>query len=268
MLGPQNLGQMHTGNPNQPLQAAPSYDFTARHLGDLMAPTAGRGTYIFFQWDKVLVAQPGGAPPIEQERLKRITQIIGDTSSISMEYITEDMAKRLHPREYQAFTETGDIPISGTSLKELPGVTVSIMQRLQITGIMSIEDLAECPDHLVSQISREAVTVKKLALEWLSRKRENAGMIERAERDAAMENYKNQLEAEQRTLRESNAALMAEVAAMRNMLAAGGQVPVGAQAVGAQIGDTNANAPSIMDMPSGMDDGSGVIEDNDILGDN
>jgi hypothetical protein len=92
---------------------------------------------------------------------------------------------------------------------------------MQLAGIMSIEDLSTCPDHLVGQVSREAASVKKLAIEWLGRKDSSTDIINIAEQKAAMEAYARTTEAQMKALQDSNQSLMAEVEAMRRMMGNG-----------------------------------------------
>lgn len=127
-----------------------------------------------------------GKPQIEfVEHVELVN--VGDSTCV-IQCVARENHKRMYAREYQAFKE--GVPqqqIDGTPLSELPGIVESVIQRLNLSNVYSIEQLVDCPEHLLDQLGRDIKAWREVASNWLERARGNAEEGALAARIAAME---------------------------------------------------------------------------------
>lgn len=154
-------------------------DMTHRHFPNaLQGVTAtGEGMHISFSWEKVVIEN--NADPLLngtiEKRLFVIKSPKGDRATVSKRPIKPKDAAEAYPQEWAAFSMYGDVPVTGTPLADLPGITQSQISWLAIFNIRSVEDLIEIgPDMASKEMGLEGSKVYKLALAWDQRRR-NAG---------------------------------------------------------------------------------------------
>lgn len=232
---------------------------------------SGRGTYVSFQWHQVRITSVDPAKNGQTERrLALVRQPIGDTATISTRYITEDQAKKVFPAEWEYFTRNGDMPLNGTAIGELPGVSNSQVQIMLLSGLRSIEDIASVPEEVTNAIGFEGRVVRKLAEEWLRRKNDGAGVINYAERQASTEAAVKSANDRAARAEQTAANLQAQIDAMQRMM--GGQA-AGAAAMGVGMGATGGDlmpvmpgggsyqeGPDIDSMPNPLAEGPGDMD--------
>jgi hypothetical protein len=196
---------------------------------------------------------------------------IGDRLTTSTRYITDEEAKRMFPAEYKAFKENQDtMPLQGTPLHELPGVTMSQIGIMFIHGLRSVEDIASMPRDTINGMGLEAVSIYELATRWLARKAESKGMIQGAKQDAFDQAKMRAMEHELARMREENSRLQGQVdLAMRIAPQQGGQ---DAQQATVQMVD-RTDMPDMSDDEDPLFSGSGGmvqglsdLNDDDPLG--
>jgi len=239
---------------------------THKDLGAAFSHVQGKGIYISFQWDMVRLdtADMEKNGKIER-RLKIMRQPVGDPNTASASYISKESAAEHYPAEWEYFTKHGDMPLSGTALSELPGISMSQIQILQINGLRSIEDLLGVGEDVINRIGIEGLYVRKVAEEWQAKAAEGAPIMDYAEKSAAFE---ASLAAEKRrgdTAQAQVDQLLARIQAMESMLPGAQNLsPTPPQVM---MGMPARNeGPDIDDTPNPLADGSGDI-DSDPLAD-
>lgn len=233
---------------------------THANLGAGFTSVQGRGIYISFQWDMVRLStvdpQKNGS---RERRLRLIKQPIGDPSTTASSYITPESAQKLYPAEWEYFTKHGDMPESGTPLSELPGISVSQIQLMQISGLRSIEDLLSVGPEKISTIGYEARYVRSVAEEWQKRKNENAPMTDYAEAKAAQSAAVAAEKARADRAEAANAQLTARLEALEQLMNAGVGLGHGAND---PVPPTAKNeGPNIDETPNPLAEGDGVLDD-------
>jgi len=231
------------------------------NLGKEFSSVHGGGVYITFQWDMVKLKYVDPEKNGKTQRRLRLTkQPIGDPSTAATSYITEDEARQNFPAEWEYFTKHGDMPETGTPLSELPGISVSQMQIMQIAGLRSIEDVLGVGEEIINRVGHEGRMVRSVAEAWKKNADEHSDMINFAEAkansEAAIAAAKQRAERAEASSREMAARLEALMAAGN-----GGQAIAGGmeQPIGRDEG------PSIDDTPNPLADGPAEINDDDPL---
>jgi len=233
-------------------------------LGKEFADVTGRGLYVSLQWDTVRLENSDPEKNGQREkRLRVMKQPIGDPSTCSSTYMTPDQVKERFPAEWEYFVRTGDMPSNGTALSELPGISVSQMQQVQLSGLRSIEDVASAPMETINRIGHEGRYVQTLAVEWVRRAKSEAKLIDYAEHKAALVASNDAADA--RAVRAENAsrALQARLEALEAVLRSGGGNMPTAQDGGDKLAGYDAG-PALDTTPNPLADGDGTMGD-DIL---
>ena len=241
---------------------------TAVDLGAAFGPvSAAAGIYITFQWRQItLQSSDPTKNGKRQRRLTLIKQPVGDPSTQSVTYITEEMAKQLYPAEWEFFNKHGEMPISGTPLSELPGISVSQIQILMISGLRSVEDLLSINEEAVNRIGHEARFVRLVAEEWKKKADENSALTDFAEVKAAqasaLQAEKHRAERAEASLQEALARLSALeklVGGSPQMAASGMPVGPGADPVAFDSG------PAVEETYNALAEGTGEMDDDPLM---
>ncbi|MCA0204297.1 MAG: hypothetical protein LCH92_08145 [Proteobacteria bacterium] len=238
-------------------------DATAKDLSSHLGFVASRGeggvsAHFFYQ----RVPQSRGKSAFRTQLCVAMTPI-GDRYTISTKYIDEKEARERFPAQYDAFTRSADLPSTGTPLTELPGITMSQVGQLLISGIRSVEDLCSLSADQAQNIGREIAVAHKLATGWAGRRDAASDKISEAEREARRDQEARELRATIARLEAQNAALAAKNDALSSM---GGRAapaaPAAAEAEGEDLPD-----PSTMPGIGEESDFSSVQGNNDLLSD-
>lgn len=240
---------------------------THADLGSNFGQISGRGVHIWFEWDQVrydtVDAEQNGK---RERRLKVFRQPIGDPNTCATSYITEARAAELYPAEFEYFTKHGDMPTIGTPISELPGISMSQIQIMQLSGLRSIEDILSVPDEVINRIGHEGRYVRSVASEWSARAKAGAEMISVAEAKtslgAALASEKERADRAQA----QNMQLQARLDLLEKMFQQGGSglAPI------MPTFDTMQNrndGPGVDQTPNPLADGSGEMEDFDPMQD-
>jgi hypothetical protein len=209
--------------------------------GDLRSVSSRGGLNVQFFWMRVQTKSRNARTNGRMEtRLCVALQPKGDSKTIATRFITEPQAQREFPIEWAQFKEYQETPTAGTPLHELPGISQSQIALLALHGLRSVEDLAEVPEDVVSQIGYDATQARKIATHWLSRREVNLPLISAAEVQA-------RADIESKTLRDQIAALEHQIA----VLSAAQQVQAGATAGAASTGviEVANEAPTAREVP-------------------
>lgn len=193
---------------------AMSFDATSMDLPtDLMPIKAQRGVRVRFTYMRVPITAIDGQTITRYDtRLAVVKRPLGDISTVSATFISEEQAMRHYPVEFAAFKQNEDVPTDGTPLHELPGISQSQVSLFNSYGLSSIEDVAGLESSQASRMGPEAGAAQRLAKKWLDRKTEQAPMIDTAALEAQ---YSAQAAAD----KEAMAAMRAELDAMRTAMA-------------------------------------------------
>lgn len=234
---------------------------THADLGTGFAAVQGRGIYITFQWDMVKLDTID--PEKNGKRIRRLRlmkQPIGDPNTSSSSYITEDKAQELYPAEWEYFTKHGDMPVSGTALSELPGISNSQIQIMQLCGLRSIEDVLSVGEEVIGRIGHEGRFVRSVAEEWKKRSTDGADVIDYAEMKAASDAALTAQKSRADRAEAANTQLTARLEALEQMMNAGGgggtqaMQPVGPTVAHDEGPDIDSTHNPLADGDGGMDD--------------
>lgn len=242
-----------------------------KDLGQGFSNVQGQGIYISFQWDMIRLKTANQELNGKRvRRLRLMRQPIGDPNTASATYITAELAQERYPAEWEYFTKHGDMPVTGTPLSELPGISVSQIQIMQLSGLRSIEDVISVGQEVVDRIGHEGRFVRSIAEEWKKRADEGAELTDFAElkaaNDAALAAANSR--AERSEVLASN--LQARLEALEGMMNAGGGQP--AAMLGGPVPPQSIymggrdEGPDIDNTPNPLAEGSGNMDD-DPLGD-
>lgn len=254
------------------MQVPTLQDMTHRHLPNTMSGvTATGGMHISFTWEMVRI-ENSTDPMLNgtvEKRLFVIKSPKGDRATVSKRPITPKNAAELYPNEWAQFDTYGDVPVYGTPLSDLPGVTQSQIAYLRIFNIRSVEDLIEIGADVASkEMGLEGTKVYKLAVAWDQRRREAGDLPQladlqakvelaekaRAERDAAKDERIRQLEAQLTAFQQMQQQPAAVTHA--NAQASAPAVMAAAMATVAASEDDEHGYPSIDEMPDPFSAGS------------
>ena len=173
------------------MRAPTLQDMTHRHLPNAMAGvTATGGMHIAFAWEMIRI--DNSADPLLNGTLEKRLFVIkspkGDRSTVSKRPIKPEDAAKLYPAEWAQFSTYGDVPVHGTALSELPGMTQSQISYLGIFNIRSVEDLLDIgPDIAAKEMGLEGTRAFKLAEAWDQRRRGAGDLPELAALQAKVE---------------------------------------------------------------------------------
>lgn len=244
-------------------------DATHRDLGLAMAAvTATGGIMARFFYTRVRLKTHNAEKNGQWEtRLCVAKQPKADRSTVATQFISADDAKRYFPREYEHFTKNEEMPSNGTPLSELPGITMSQLGILTISGLRSIEDLADITADQAREIGFDAIRAHKLAQQWLARAEGEKETINLADLEAR---YQQELAANRQTaeaLRKRLEEQEIQIAALRSMHGGSGSgQPAQAQSQKAVVMDHDDGLPdSFEGMPNPMAEGPDVVELSDPL---
>jgi len=256
-----NPSQMQ-GMPQSPNIASQA---THKDLGSAFSSVSGKGVYISFQWDMVTLKTVDPERNGKRERrLRLMRQPIGDPSTSSSSYITEAQAAEIYPAEWEYFSKYSDMPTSGTQLSELPGISASQIQIMNLNGLRSIEDILAVQPEIIDRIGFEGRYVHSLAAEWQKKTEDSADMIDFAKQSA--QTAAALAAAEERAARSEaqTAELLQRIAAMESVM--GGNKGEG---MIAKNGDLNPISPPnydsgvpIDEIPNPLDTGTGMEADD------
>lgn len=210
------------------MRAPTLQDMTHRHLPNAMAGvTAMGGMHISFAWEMVQI-ENSADPSLNGTREKRLFVIKspkGDRATVSKVRITPDLAAQMYPDEWAKFSLYGDVPVTGTPLAELPGITQSQISYLSMFNIRSVEDLIEIGPDAAARIGLEGTRAHKTAMLWDQKRRDAGDLPEVAALTAKME-----VAEKARAKRdEQQAAYIKELEAKLAALQSVGQQPPAAQ---------------------------------------
>lgn len=234
---------------------------THADLGAGFSSVQGKGIYVTFQWDMIRI--DSSDPEQNGKRVKRlrlIKQPIGDPSTAASSYITPEEAANQFPEQWEYFTKYGDMPVSGTALSELPGISVSQIQLMQLSGLRSIEDVLSVGDEVIAKIGIDGRHVSNVAKEWDAKRKENAEAIDYAEAKASFDSALQTEREHTKRLEAENGALAARLEVLEKMLNAGGGG--GAPADMSPVSPSGYDeGPDIDDTPNPLADGDGRMDD-------
>jgi hypothetical protein len=92
--------------------------------------------------------------------LEHISKIVAGSRDRVVRLATPE-DKREFPEEYKSFKERLKVPVSGTPLRELPGIAESFAKEMEFFHVRTIEELAQLDDNLISRMGpgvREKIT--------------------------------------------------------------------------------------------------------------
>jgi hypothetical protein len=237
---------------------------THSDLGSSFGSVSGRGIYISFQWDMITLntSDPERAGKRER-RLRLMKQPVGDPSSCSSSYITEQQAKEKFPAEWEYFSKYSEMPTTGTPLSELPGVSQSQIQIMNLSGLRSIEDVLGVSEEVINRVGHEGRFVLNVAKEWKKRATEHGDMIDFAEQTAA---FDQRLKAETQARMNAEAQnneLMARLKALEGLLSQNGNIPTPVQpGAGNDPVAVQGDDPALEDTNNPLADGDGTMDDD------
>lgn len=206
-------------------------DKSSGDLGSGFGNIRGKGLRLEFKWVniKLTSSDPTKNGKVER-RLVLVQYPLQDGSTGAANYITPEIAREQFPVEWDYFTKNGDMPINGTALGELPGISMSQVGILLVSGLRSVEDLVSLSDERASAIGIEAREAKKVAVAWMHKAKENAELIDYAARESASQAA---LEAERQKSAKAESmlqAMQARIDAMERMMSNGAQSNTSMQA--------------------------------------
>lgn len=107
-----------------------------------------------------------------------------------------DRDRARFPRHYAAFKQRVELPMEGTPLKEWPVISRSLAEELAFSGVKTVEQLANVPDHSISAIMG-GKGFKAKAQAWLDRAQAEVSLnqmeAELAKRDKLIEEMQAKL---------------------------------------------------------------------------
>lgn len=203
---------------------------TSANLGKGFEATAAyKGVYISFRWAEIRLTSTDPEKNGRRERrLIVVRQPIGDPSTQSSTYMKPEKAQELYPAEWEYFTKHGDMPMSGTPLSELPGISNSQIQIMQLSGLRSIEDVLSVADEIINRIGHDGRYVRSVAEEWRRKADDNSDLMNFAEIKASQDAALNAANARADRFQQVNTQLEARLAALEQLLngrTAGANVP-------------------------------------------
>lgn len=233
-------------------------------LGQGFNQVQGRGVYISFQWDEIRLStidiEKNGK---RMRRLRLMKQPIGDPNTSASSYITEKQAAEMYPAEWEYFNKHGDMPETGTAISELPGISNSHVQIMQLSGLRSIEDILSVSEEVINSIGYEGRFVHNVALEWDKRRKDASDITDYAEvatsiraAEAAQRNRADHLQAE-------NQQLTVRLEALERMMNSGNG---GGNNMGSMQPTlptvSRDEGPDIDSTPNPLADGDGTLDDD------
>lgn len=235
---------------------------TGMNLGKGFEATAAyKGVYISFRWAEVRLQSSDPEKNGRRERrLVVVRQPIGDPSTQSTTHMKPEKAKELYPAEWEYFTKNGEMPMSGTPLSELPGISVSQIQIMQLSGLRSVEDVLSVAEEIINRIGHDGRYVRSVAEEWQRKASENADLTDFAEIKAAQTAALNAANARAERFQRANADLEARLAALEKLL--GGNVKGGPQIPDMQAVTTYDPGPDIDSTRNPLAEGTGEMSDD------
>lgn len=239
-------------------------DASQNDLGQHFGGVQGKGIYITFHWVKVKLQSVDPAKNGKFERrLRIIKQPVGDPNSASASYIKPEAAQKQYPLEWDYFTKHGDMPLTGTALSELPGISMSQIQMMQLAGLRSIEDILSVRDEVINSIGYEGRVVLNVAREWQARKDENAEAIDYAETKAAQDAALQAANSRADAADAQNRELLARIEAMEKLMSGSGaaQMAIGHQQEQPMGMGRRDEGADIDDTPNPLADGNGDLDD-------
>lgn len=140
--------------------------------------------------------------PIYHDREFVRLQVVGDKTNIP-DRIATDADKARFPREYALFKAGDSEQVTGTPLREWPGVTKGQILELAHFGIKTVEQLAEVSDGNVAQMG-PIRALREKARDWVAAAKKQAPTTE--------------LRAELKDRDKTIAGMKAEIAELRELL--------------------------------------------------
>ena len=201
-----------------------------------------------------------------ETRLCVAKQPKSDRDTVATSEISVEDAKRYFPREYDHFVRNEDAPTTGTPISELPGITMSQIGLLTLSGLRSIEDVAELDHDQAREIGFDAIRAHKQAKLWLERSEAEGSSIALADVQAR---YEQEIDARKKT----ETALQDRLKEMEIKLSALSSMPQDRSARQADVGQMNAGRPAMVesdetfadDIEDPLTSGSGSVELDDPL---
>lgn len=195
---------------------------TASNLGQEFSAVQGRGIHVSFQWDMVKLTSTNPEKKGQrQRRLRLIKQPVGDSATTAAGYISPELAAQKYPVEWDHFTKHGEMPLVGTALSELPNISVSQIQLMQLSGLRSIEDVLSVAPEVINGIGFEARYVRSVAEEWKKRADGSRELTDYAERKASTDAALAAAQARAARAEEAMRSMQAQIDAMSKMLGSG-----------------------------------------------
>jgi hypothetical protein len=253
--------------PNQSASSV-TRDLTGADLSTHLAPVSAKGSvHVGFFWAQVrLKTKNPDKHGLIETRLCLAKQPVGDRLTRSHAFISKEDAARHYPEQYAHFTNFETGPMNGTPLMELPGVSRSEINLMEMHAIYCVEDLLALGNDRAQQLGMDAARIYRVADKWMQTKEGSSDIVLAAENEAKMhatlDSLQKQLEAAQARAMQAEA----EAKALRTLTPAQAQqtvtVPVhpAADAVGFESVDTIDENDGFLaggDMATGNDDLAG-----------
>lgn len=244
-----------------------SRDMTDADLSThLQSVTATGGIHVNFFHTKVRIKSRNAATNGNIEtRLCVSKQPKGDRSTVAVRFTTEEQAQKMWPREFAMFKQYAEVPTSGTSLDELPGISMSQIGLLVLNGLRSIEDLVEVSEDQVAQLGLDAIKAQKTAKAWMSKRSGSAEEIKAADIEARYQLQNEAVSKQLAAMKEHNRQLEAQVAALQMARSGGDAAAVTVSDPVAINGDDDLEY-DVSNMPDTWSEGPATTDGDDDLG--
>lgn len=191
----------------------------------------------------------------------------GDRSTVSVRFISEERAKRDHPREFDLFKKYEEVPTEGTPLSDLPGISVSQIGLLTINGLRSVEDLCEVSEDQVAQLGLDVIRAKKTATAWMAKRDSESETISAADIEARYSLQLDAMSKQFKAMEEHNRQLQAQVSALQSVRSTAAPESAGQTQVGVAGVDVDGDLEYDMAaMPDPFSEGPATTDGDDDLG--
>lgn len=120
--------------------------------------------------------------PIMEDR-EFVTLVIPGARGTTVYEEVNDEHKRRWPREYQAFKENREVPLSGTPLSEIPGMSQALVLELQAMHVRTAEQMRDLSDTALQNLGTGARIIREKVTRWLEAATD-AAPLEKALADA------------------------------------------------------------------------------------
>lgn len=152
-----------------------------------------------------------GRPVFMEREMVRIL-VPGDRLTESVQIVTEQHRHRW-PREYAAFKQDQEAPLNGTPISQLPGMTASQVEELRFSKVLSVEDLANLPDDLLSKVApMNGKELRAKAQRWMDAAAGAAPMEKLAAENEQLKGTMDEMKAQMAEMQKAMTALKTKAA--------------------------------------------------------